>query len=160
MVDRIGRLGDQSGDKESTFKHLMIPSATNDWDIGRLEKRKQLSRKLLGRLTAYTKMFDLATAKEPVSFTFLDWLKQACDDSGEISKKPCGKPKKGKLAHKGDEHISFCNVNALMDEVAGSSLPGLSESLDKVEGFESDMTRLLRYQQKSSAVKQLSLIHI
>ena len=94
MIDRLGKLGDQSKDVDKLFSQLLVPSATSQWDIGRLGRRREVSRKLMGRLSAYSRMYNLSDLEEEISFTFLDWLSKSCG-SAERSRK--GKPKKGKI---------------------------------------------------------------
>ena len=117
MIDRLGKLGEKALDKTKTFNQLLVPSAASEWDIGRLGKRKEVSKKLMGRLSAYSRMYQLSKleGKELVSFTFLDWLSDSCQAS-DISKK--SKSKK--------ERTSSSPIFTSLDS-AGSILRGLSE---------------------------------
>ncbi len=90
MIDRLGKLGDKAGDLDKTYSQLLVPSASSEWDIGRLGRRKDVSRKLLGRLSAYAHMHELSSLSdaEKISGTFLEWLSR--------SSQSCGKPRKSK----------------------------------------------------------------
>jgi hypothetical protein len=81
MIDRLGKVGDNASDMTKTFNQLLVSSAASEWDIGRLGHRREVSRKLLGRLSAYSRMYELSTLqddKQHVSFTFLRWLSESC----------------------------------------------------------------------------------
>lgn len=88
MIDRLGRVGDKANDTGKTFNQLLVSSATSEWDIGRLGCRREVSRKLLGRLSAYSRIYELSKLKGPecVSFTFLDWLSESCKSSARQQK--------------------------------------------------------------------------
>jgi hypothetical protein len=95
MIDRLGRVGDEAEDKGKTFNQLLVSSATSEWDIGRLGHRREVSRKLLGRLSAYSRIYELSKLQEEecVSFTFLDWLSESCKSSDKQRKSKLKKPK-------------------------------------------------------------------
>jgi integrator complex subunit 1 len=97
MVDRLGRLGEKAADRNKTFSQLMVPSASSEWDIGRLGQRREVSRKLLGRLAAYSRMHQLSELKlgEEMSVTFLEWLSETCQSVDKPAKQ---KVKKAKAA--------------------------------------------------------------
>lgn len=57
MIDRLGLLGESALDMDMTFRELLAPSASSQWDIGRMGQKKEISRKLLGRLSAYARLF-------------------------------------------------------------------------------------------------------
>ena len=80
MIDRLGKLGEKAPDKGKAFHQLLVPSAASEWDIGRLGHRRDVSRKLLGRLSAYARMYDISSLEgdDKASFTFLEWLSETC----------------------------------------------------------------------------------
>jgi len=94
MIDRLGKMGDGSSEKDAVFNKLLVPSAASEWDIGRLGQRREVARKLLGRLSAYLRLNDVSVDKDKstISTTFLEWLSQECS-SNEKSKKPRHKQK-------------------------------------------------------------------
>lgn len=101
MIDRLGKLGDASEEQDSVFSRLLIPSAASEWDIGRLGGRRDVARKLLGRLSAYVRMNDVSFSNEDmkISTSFLAWLSKECSAS-EKPKKQKSKSK-SKAAAKG-----------------------------------------------------------
>jgi hypothetical protein len=138
MIDRLGRLGDKASNRGKTYSQLLVPSAASEWDIGRLGHRREVSRKLLGRLSAYTRMYEISSpAAENVSFTFLEWLSGSCKGN-EKPRKP--KPKKSKTS----PASSLAGIG-----VASSIVSKLSEELIKfpqhaevrLDGDASDMTK-------------------
>ncbi|GAX12642.1 hypothetical protein FisN_13Lh110 [Fistulifera solaris] len=78
MIDRLGRLGQRAPDMTATYLELMVPSASSHWDIGRIGTKRQISRKLLGRLTSYMGLhgIDVSDNSTEVSTTFIKWLSQ------------------------------------------------------------------------------------
>jgi hypothetical protein len=90
MVDRLGRLGQRAPDMTATYLELMVPSASSHWDIGRIGTKRQISRKLLGRLTSYMSLhgIDLSDNSPEVSTTFMKWLSQTClGDEAKLKEK-------------------------------------------------------------------------
>jgi len=80
MIDRLGRLGDSSPERDEVFLRLLVPSASSEWDIGRVGHRRDVSRKLIGRLSAYLRMnkVPLGDDNAEVSMSFLKWLSEEC----------------------------------------------------------------------------------
>lgn len=80
MIDRVGKLGEQSDSLDKVYRELLMPSATMDWGFGQIGTRREIARKLIGRLSAYISMSgdSLAKLSEDVSFTFIDWLSEEC----------------------------------------------------------------------------------
>lgn len=99
MIDRLGEMGDASEDRDNMFNQLLIPSATSQWDIGRLGHRREVARKLLGRLSAYLRMNHISLSKEeaPISASFLEWLSRECS-AKEIPRKLKSKQKTKAIA--------------------------------------------------------------
>jgi hypothetical protein len=99
MIDRLGRLGDTATQKDAAYLQLLDPSASSEWDIGRVGGRRDISRKLLGRLSAYLRLNDVSSTpgESEVSTTFLDWLSEECRSNYQKPKKP--KQKRGKAAN-------------------------------------------------------------
>ena len=77
MIDRLGILGARSKDANKIYRDLMIPSATSDWSISHVGGRKELARKLIGRLSAYLKHGN-GSSLGGASQTFLSWLAEEC----------------------------------------------------------------------------------
>ena len=97
MIDRLGEMGEASEDRDTVFNQLLIPSATSQWDIGRLGHRREVARKLLGRLSAYLRMNHISVSKEeaPISTSFLEWLSRECS-AKEMPRKLKSKQQKQK----------------------------------------------------------------
>jgi hypothetical protein len=98
MIDRLGRLGEADIPKDVAYIRLLDPSASSEWDIGRVGGRRDISRKLLGRLSAYLRLNEVSSTpgESEVSTTFLDWLSEVCRSNHQKLKKP--KQKRGKAA--------------------------------------------------------------
>jgi len=89
MIDRLGKLGDNAPDQSQVFNQLLMPSATTDWGIGHLGNRRELARKLLGRLSAYLRIkTDILKVEETenMSMTFLKWLSRECHSQDKTRK--------------------------------------------------------------------------
>ena len=99
MIDRLGRLGEAASDMNRTYKELLSPSVSSEWDIGRLGQKREISRKLLGRMSAYMRLNDVSLGDEKpgISITFLKWLSEEFSDTSQANKKT--KSKKPKLSH-------------------------------------------------------------
>lgn len=142
MIDRLGQLGDKARDIDKTYNQLLVPSATSEWDIGRLGRRREVSRKLLGRLSAYARMYQLSdlSGDEKVSFTFLEWLSSLCQ----------GTEKPRRFKAKRDKttlppmlsNIENCEhmLESVTEEPVEASQKSATTELD---GNVSDMTRFL-----------------
>uniref|UniRef100_A0A7S2V898 Uncharacterized protein n=1 Tax=Entomoneis paludosa TaxID=265537 RepID=A0A7S2V898_9STRA len=91
MLDRLGKLGESSDIRDDTYRKLLLPSASSEWDLGRIGKQRDVVRKLLGRLSAY---FRVVSTNESVSAVFLDWLLKESTSLQENATKT--KKKKGK----------------------------------------------------------------
>lgn len=80
MIDRVGKLGEQSDSIDKVYRELLMPSATMDWGFGQIGTRREIARKLIGRLSAYiSKSGDsFETLSKDVSFTFIGWLSEEC----------------------------------------------------------------------------------
>jgi hypothetical protein len=89
MIDRLGKLGDASNSKDDDYRKLMSPSASSQWDIGRVGHRRDVARKLLGRLSAYIRLHGLSNCGKDSEFstTFLKWLSEECQANTPTSKK-------------------------------------------------------------------------
>ena len=107
MIDRLGRLGHRAVDMTETYLDLLVPSATSHWDIGRIGTRRQISRKLLGRLTSYMTLhgIDFSENSTEVSTTFIKWLSQTY--LGDATKSAKAKEKKGKQARSHPASVSL-----------------------------------------------------
>lgn len=140
MIDRLGKLGDKAQDKRKTFNQLLVPSAASEWDIGRLGHRREVSRKLLGRLSAYSHMYQVSSlrGREKISSTFLEWLSDVCSN---VDKPRKAKPKKQKISSAStlsSPGAASSILSALSKEVVVCSQRHL-----QLDGDASDMTRFL-----------------
>ena len=128
MIDRLGLLGFRSDDANKIYKDLMMPSATCDWSISHIGGRKELARKLIGRLSAYLK-HDNGSALEGISKTFLVWLSEECTNQApEKSKK-----KQQRRLKSANQPLTPNALSSLSK--AGSILTGLSRN-DSIEDFD------------------------
>ena len=75
MVDRISSLGSASSDVSTAYRNLLLPSASSEWDIGRVGTAEDIARRLLGRLSAYLRAGTLDHAS---SRSFAEWLHNEC----------------------------------------------------------------------------------
>lgn len=144
MIDRLDVLGDSAADKGAVYRQLLEPSASSEWDIGRVGHRRDVSRKLLGRLAAYTRLNAIAIsgADAQLSGTFLGWLSGECSLQREKPKKPKSR-KSGKSSSK--KAAALLGVKAVTELVASAVSTSHSEvevaQLQKAdEGMESFMT--------------------
>jgi hypothetical protein len=81
MLDRLGRLGDASSNRDNLYSTILMPSALSEWDVGRLGSKAVVARQLLGRLFAYLRLHELSSsilAQLSFSTTFLLWLRNEC----------------------------------------------------------------------------------
>lgn len=95
MIDRLGRLGEKAVDADKTFIQLLVPSASSEWDVGRLGHRREVARKLFGRISAYSRMYNLVQLdiEGVISFSFVEWLSNMCQSSQKSIKMKAKKPK-------------------------------------------------------------------
>lgn len=95
MVDRISKLGSASVDMDSAYRNLLVPSASSEWDIGRVGNSEDVARRLLGRLSAYLRA---GTLDEKSSGSFINWLQKECRYASSPKPRPLKKARKSKLA--------------------------------------------------------------
>lgn len=141
MVDRLGKLGEKADDLEKTYNQLLVPSASSEWDIGRLGRRKDVARKLLGRLSAYAQMHDLSSAKddEEISITFLEWLSKF-SQSYEKPRKLKSRKEKAVVSR----FLSKLeNCDMILDGVTQEPVNDGVRSKMELDGDMSDMTMFL-----------------
>ncbi|KAG7347840.1 DUF3677 domain containing protein [Nitzschia inconspicua] len=95
MVDRLGKLGEKATDIEKEFNQLLVPSATSEWDIARLGNRREMHRRLHGRISAYLRKYNFVVAEstESISFVFYQWLSKSCEQVKKSVKPKTKKPK-------------------------------------------------------------------
>ena len=142
MIDRLGKLGKKAPDMDKAFNQLLVPSASSEWDIGRLGHRREVSRKLLGRISAYFRMYNLSELdnNEAISFTFIDWLTKLCQSADKPSKLKAKKIKGTQLSTFSDidsaETLFETMPNDLLDNVDALDVACL-------DGDASDMTTFL-----------------
>ena len=140
MIDRLGKLGEKAPDQGKVFNQLLVPSAASEWDIGRLGHRREVSRKLLGRLSAYIRMYKLSDqdAEELVSFTFISWLTESCRNS-EKARKP--KSKKSKVSS--SVLLTMDSVGSILETCTKVSVGSMTEPQDLLQGDASEMADFL-----------------
>jgi hypothetical protein len=78
MVDRLGRLGDDEPGNDEPYRRLMSPLGSDEWDIGRVGTRRELARRLVGRLDSYFRLYGVSPSEGTVSFRFVKWLSHQC----------------------------------------------------------------------------------
>lgn len=147
MVDRLGRLGEKAADLNKAFNQLLAPSALSEWDIGRLGHRRDISRKLFGRLSAYSRMYNLLDLNAPgqVSFTFVEWLSDTCQTFQKTTKM---KSKKAKVAPAAI-FASVESARALFNSLPMDVLDDIDVStVTQVDADASDMTNFLVFKDK------------
>ena len=139
MVDRLGNLGANMEDKSLIFGKLLLPSASSEWDIGRIGKQNDIIRRLVGRLSAY---FRSGYIQENVSRVFVDWL--ITESAGSLKKEEPTKSKKKKPKII-PSSITLDNVSGLMKSIRTPydlelSNPELAsaEPLDQIEFLTND----------------------
>lgn len=138
MIDRIGKLGEKSESPEKVYRELLMPSATLAWGFGQIGTRREIARKLVGRLSAYISMGGDSVEKlsDDISFTFIAWLSEECQ--------PPEKPRKGRPLKKAIKAGLASNIAAKLvdaesllskitdtDDLPKGSLPGYSSSSSK-----------------------------
>lgn len=84
MIDRLDQLGRTSDDANKLYAELLVASASSDWDIGSVGVHREVSRKLLGRLAAYLRLFEI---ESELSGGFLLWLTNECQSEVPKPKK-------------------------------------------------------------------------
>ncbi len=124
MIDRLGRLGQRAPDMTATYLDLMAPSASSHWDIGRIGTKRQISRKLLGRLTSCISLhgIDLSDNNTEVSTDFIKWLSQTY--LGEEAKS------------KGKEKTSSVKIRSSLVFSSKMAKSALDDTLDLVLPFQ------------------------
>lgn len=111
MIDRLGRLGQRAADMTNTYLDLLAPSASSHWDIGRIGARRQISRKLLGRLTSYMTLHGIGLSEDSteVSTVFFKWLSETLAEDTNSTK---GKDNKSKHVQPHPHSISLLKTVA------------------------------------------------
>ena len=96
MIDRLGKLGESSEDLNDTYQKLFHSSTVSAWDIGRLGHKRDIYRRLHGRISAYLRLNPsiLGGVDSNVSKTFLEWLSNACIQPHEKPRKSKHKKQK------------------------------------------------------------------
>ncbi len=146
MIDRLGKVGEKSLDANKTFNQLLVPSASSEWDLGRLGHRREIARKLFGRICAYLRMYNIVQLGESViSFLFIEWLSNMCQTSQKSTKMKTKKPKSAPdtiLA-------SIENVKSLFDKIPlqTTDIDDIS-SVAEMEADASDMTTFVLFENK------------
>jgi hypothetical protein len=149
MVDRLGRLGENADDTNKVYDQLLVPSASSEWDIGRLGHRREIARKLLGRISAYSRMYGLSdlTSEELISLEFVRWLSEACQPTEKPGRT---KPKKPK-AQPSKIFASLENAGQLLENIPQDPLDDVeASSMTQIDGDTSNMTTFLGFENSSA----------
>jgi hypothetical protein len=161
MIDRLGRLGDASESKDDVYIKLLAPSASSEWDVGRVGHRREISRKLLGRLSAYLRLHGLSLNGENsgISSTFLAWLTRDCQSNHD--RKP-NKIKEKKSKIPGPEFLSSSSsASSLLSRIQNDVTPSDSEldidtvgvKMDDLKQYEMPSLPALDFDLTGDAVK-------
>lgn len=155
MIDRLGKVGDKTQDKDKTFNQLLVSSAASEWDIGRVGHRREVSRKLLGRLSAYSKMYELSKLQdeEVISFTFLDWLSESCKLSEKQHKSKAKKPKSTSPA----VFESVDSVKSILESLPEFIPTSSHHKETSLEGNASDMAEFRVFSKNEASLYQGAL---
>lgn len=116
MIDRISKLGSSSSDTDSAYRNLLVPSASSEWDIGRVGTSHDIARRLLGRTSAYLRA---GTLDEKSAGSFVQWLLKECHGSTSSSPKPRS-PKKVKTG-KAKAAVAVLDVSSVLSLLSGPS---------------------------------------
>lgn len=122
MVDRISLLGKESADIDSAYRNLLVPSASSEWDIGRVGSPEDVGRRLLGRLSAYLRAGTLDKAS---SGSFFQWLLKEC----RVASSPKPLPTKKTKGHKSKQTVTLPNVSSILSHLNGPLTEDKTESL-------------------------------
>lgn len=134
MIDRLGHLGDAAAETDEVYTDLLASSASNDWDVGRGGQRREVTRKLLGRLAAYTRLNGLPVKDDStVSTTFLKWLSRKEWKNAAERPKKTSQRKKSKAAKQAPSFSEITSASLtvksiLSDEIVGESSRQLPKS--------------------------------
>eukprot|EP00977_Amphora_coffeiformis_P016398 scaffold5079_cov169-Amphora_coffeaeformis.AAC.7 len=112
MVDRISKLGSASADVDSAYRNLLVPSASSEWDIGRVGNSEDIARRLLGRLSAYLRAGIL---DEKSSSSFVHWLQIECRGASSP------KPRLAKKARKSKSAVTIPDLSSISALLNGPS---------------------------------------
>jgi integrator complex subunit 1 len=147
MIDRLGRLGDSVEDKDEAFLALLVPSASSDWDIGRVGSRHEISRKLLGRISAYMRLNNVTFGEKDseVSATFLAWLSRECRAHKDRKPKKTKQKKPG--ASVADSLSSLAAASSVLSTLEQGAVSPVSDfTMGRWGG---SMDELKRYEESS-----------
>ena len=78
---------------DSAYRNLLVPSASSEWDIGRVGNSEDVARRLFGRLSAYLRA---GTLDEKSSSSFVRWLQKECRGASSPKSRPAKKARKSK----------------------------------------------------------------
>ena len=148
MIDRLGKLGEKTADANKTFNQLLVPSASSEWDIGRLGHRREVARKLFGRICAYLRMYNIVQLdiESVISFSFVEWLSDMCHSSQKSTKMKVKKPKLAPATI----FASIESATSLFDKIPTHTANG-SERISSVTPMDadtSDMTEFIGFENK------------
>lgn len=124
----MGGLGDSSNDLDRAFRDLLSPSSVSEWGLGNIGNRRAIARKLLGRISAYLRIYRKTLEgetreKEQLSSTFVLWLSEQCPTTAGNDQP---KKKRGKK-NSGEQVVRRTNENV------GAFLTNVKETLSSIQ---------------------------
>jgi len=157
MIDRLGKLGDKAVDASKTFHQVLVPCASSEWDLGRLGHRREVSRKLSGRISAYSRMYNLEreNVEGAISFSFVEWLSSMCQSSQKTTKIKAKKPKLAPAT----AFASIESTRALFGSMPAHTQDSTEiNSVSQMDADTSDMTKFLGFK-KNEIVFPSNALH-
>ena len=145
MIDRLGRLGDSMDKNDDIYLKLLAPSASSEWDAGRVSPRRETARKLLGRISAYLRLNDISLQSKTldVSTTFLAWLANECRSSNET------KPARSKLSKTrtaaAQSLLSVASASTILSTIETGRESSVTEASTETDGADLACFKLNEY---------------
>lgn len=116
MIDRLGHLGEAHAEKKGDlYRQLLESCASREFDRGGLEGSTITAKKLLGRISAYVRLFELPfnVGHANISACFLSWLTEECQRSDLASDQ---KRLKGRLLGQ-STGVSYGQFSSLLSSI-------------------------------------------
>jgi len=116
ILGRLGELGDESKDCDRTFRDLLSPSSVSELGLGVMGNRRAIARKLLGRISAYLRIYRSDNEKgrlDLTSLSFVLWLHEECQTS--MNKDSSSKRNKGRKLNY--EKVPSVTVESLLQNI-------------------------------------------
>lgn len=153
MMERISKVASSSTDMDSAYRNLLVPSASSEWDIGRVGSSYDVARRLLGRLSAY---LHASTLDETSSGSFVQWLQKECLTTPSSPKKRSPKILK---TGKAKAPVSVPDFSAVLSSLGGPSDVVNSESIGPAVHV-SDLDSLLSSRECTTEVSGDILVNL